>query len=41
MSFFFRNLVEQVYRALFGERLFGKCILDRGHVHTFDKRTYK
>merc|ERR1711862_243504 len=34
------NLVEQVYRALFGERLFGKCILDRGHVHTFDKRTY-
>merc|ERR1712168_1297682 len=34
------NLVEQVYRALFGERLFGKCILDRGHVHTFDKKTY-
>merc|ERR1719376_1675832 len=34
------NLVEQVYRALFGERLFGKCILDRGHVHIFDKRTY-
>merc|ERR1712055_804683 len=34
------NLVEQVYRALFGERLYGKCILDQGHVHTFDKRTY-
>merc|ERR1711955_8313 len=23
-----------------GERLYGKCILDQGHVHTFDKRTY-
>merc|ERR1712112_126323 len=34
------NLDEQVYRALFGERLYGKCILDQGHVHTFDKRTY-
>merc|ERR1711936_1189586 len=33
------NPVEQVYRAVFGERMFGKCILDRGHVHTFDKRT--
>merc|ERR1712121_461612 len=34
------NLDEQVYRALFGERLYGKCILDQDHVHTFDKRTY-
>merc|ERR1712121_430648 len=34
------NLDEQVYRALFGERLYSKCVLDRGHVHTFDKRTY-
>merc|ERR1712002_1288820 len=34
------NLVEQVYRAVLGERLYGKCILERGHVHTFDKKTY-
>merc|ERR1712212_826237 len=34
------NLDEQVYRAVSGERLYGKCILDRGHVHTFDKKTY-
>merc|ERR1712025_943828 len=34
------NLDEQVYRALFGELLFGKCTLERGHVHTFDKKTY-
>merc|ERR1711910_134073 len=33
------NLDEQVYRAVSGERLYGKCILDRGHVHTFDKKT--
>merc|ERR1719472_468803 len=34
------NLYEQVYSALFGESLYGKCILDQGHVHTFDKKTY-
>merc|ERR1719153_513877 len=34
------NLDEQVYQALFGELLFGKCTLERGHVHTFDKKTY-
>jgi len=34
------NLDEQVYRALFGDLLFGKCTLERGHVHTFDKKTY-
>merc|ERR1711937_750300 len=34
------NLVEQVYRAVLGERLYGKCILERGHVHTFGKKTY-
>merc|ERR1719430_354361 len=34
------NLDEQVYRAVSGERLYGKCILERGHVHTFDKKTY-
>merc|ERR1719167_2001979 len=34
------NLVEQVYRAVLDERLYGKCILERGHVHTFDKKTY-
>ena len=41
LTAFFRNLYEQVYSALFGESLYGKCILDRGHVHTFDKKTYK
>merc|ERR1719312_693496 len=35
-----RSPIEQSYEAITGSPLFGKCILGRGFVQTFDKKTY-